>query len=272
MAIERNGENFAILAYAATGNPRILLKTLAQANRLRASDVTETIRTFYRSTIWAEHSALANSYEGQKFFVDWGRNFLENVVLPETKQKNDKRKSEGTKESTCTFWIHRNAPEGAKHGLRLLEYTGIVQKGEDGIRGTRSEIGTRYQVNVGCLLALEANPAITGSDIAQHLSIKRFSEFGANNSAYPASIGRDDVLAQAADIEILQAQLAKPISKLDISHFQRTQLEIAGYNTIGSVLRADEWQLQSSLDYVGPVRARQIKNAANVAVLEYLSG
>src|SRR5207249_6175729 len=127
-AIEKNGQNFAVLAYAVSGNPRLLLKTLAQCTKLRASDVNETIKTFYRSAIWAEHSGLAGSYSGHTRFIDWGRNFIETFVLPETKSKNDRRQSEGQNESTSYFWIHRDTPEVVRHALRLLEYTGIVQK------------------------------------------------------------------------------------------------------------------------------------------------
>src|SRR6267154_2526734 len=88
-AIERNGQNFTVLAYAVSGNPRLLLKTLAQSGDLRTTEVNETIKEFYRSTIWSEHSGLAESYSGHRPFIDWGRNFIENVVLPETKAKND---------------------------------------------------------------------------------------------------------------------------------------------------------------------------------------
>jgi hypothetical protein len=271
-AITKNGENFAILAYAASGNPRILLKTLAQAGRLRSSEVNDAIKSFYRSDVWTEHSALASSYSGQREFIDWGRDFLEKTVLPETKLKNDRRLKEGQKETTCTFWIHRDAPEGAKHGLRLLEYTGIVQKGDDGIRGTRSELGTRYTLNLGCLLSLEANPCATGLEIARNLSIKRFTEFGANNQAYPSTLGRDSVLSEADSLQVLQSQLARPVDQLDITDFQRNSLNHAGYTTIGDVLKAAEWQLILRLDYIGEKRARRIKNTANAAVLEYLSG
>ena len=49
--IARHGENFAILAYAASGNPRVLLKTIARAPRVAAQQVNEVIREYYRSDI-----------------------------------------------------------------------------------------------------------------------------------------------------------------------------------------------------------------------------
>ena len=272
-AIEKNGQNFSVLAYAVSGNPRVLLKTIAQSGKLRSAETNDTIRGFYRSAIWTEYSGLATSYSGHRPLIDWGRNFIETVVLPETKLKNDRRQSEGVGESTCFFWIHRDAPEIVRHALRLLEYTGIVQRGDDGIRGTRSEIGTRYAVNLGCLLALESAPTSTSLEIVRNLSIKRFTEFGANHSAYHellsyglASLEPDNML------DILKQQLAKSIDCLDITEYQNEQLKNLGLTTVGHVLSAKEQDLVANIDYVGEKRARRIKNAADAAVLEYLSG
>jgi hypothetical protein len=270
-AIEKNGQNFAVLAYAVSGNPRLLLKTLAQCKGVRSTEVNETIKTFYRSTVWTEHSGLSQSYSGHKPFIDWGRNFIEGVVLPETKAKNDRRQSEGQNESTCYFWIHRDTPEVIRHALRLLEYTGIVQKGDDGIRGTRSEIGTRYAVNLGCLLVLEATPTTTGLDIVKSLSIKRFTEFGANHSAYQTLVAASPDYREPNMLKILQEQLAKSIDNLDITEYQNEKLKELQLHTVGDVLNSTE-ELIQKIYYVGEKRARRIKNAAEAAVLEYLSG
>jgi len=73
-------------------------------------------------------------------------------------------------------------------------------------------------------------------------------------------------------LEILREQLAKPIDQLDITSYQNEQLKKIGLDTIGAVLTAAEQDLMQKIHYVGPVRARQIKNAAEAAILEYLSG
>ena len=271
-AIEKNAQNFAVLAYAVSGNPRILLKTLAQSRNMGTRDVNEAIRTFYRSTIWSEHSGLAESYTGHRPFIDWGRNFIENVVLPETKAKNDRRQSEGQTESTCYLWIHRDTPEVIRHALRLLEYTGIIQKGDDGIRGTRSEVGTRYGLNLGCVFALEATPTSSALEIVKNLSIKRFTEFGANHAAYSNLIASASRYNQPDMLQILHEQLTKSIDCLDITDYQNEKLKECGLETIGLVLGCNEHYLIDKIQYVGEKRARRIKNAAEAAVLEYLSG
>src|SRR4051812_30404328 len=93
--IEKNGQNFVVLAYAVSGNPRLLLETLAQSRSMGTRDVNEVIETFYRSTIWTEHSGLAESYTGHRPFIVLGAYVIENVVLTETKAKNDRRQSDG---------------------------------------------------------------------------------------------------------------------------------------------------------------------------------
>src|SRR5262249_40411540 len=132
------------------------------------------------------------------------------------------------------------------------------------------ELGTRYTVNFGCVLSLQANPTTVGLGLARKLSIKRFVEFGANHSSFEAirsiSVGGENTL------RTLLEQLNRPIDELDLTVWQKTQLKSSGIATVGQILRNDESFFISKLYYVGPKRARRIKNAADAAVLEYLSG
>ncbi len=79
----RNGQNFAILAYAASGNPRVLLKTVQRTTHVNSQSTNAVIREYYRSDIWAEHSTLPEKYPGHRILIDWGRRFIEDDVLPE---------------------------------------------------------------------------------------------------------------------------------------------------------------------------------------------
>lgn len=125
-----------------------------------------------REEIWSEQSSFAEKYPSNSEFVDWGRNFIENVVLPEIKNKNDKFLPLG-KSSSTFFWIHRNSPQVVKESLRILEYTGIIKLQAIGIKATNSEIGSRYEVNIGCLLALEKAPFTNALDIIKNFLLKR---------------------------------------------------------------------------------------------------
>jgi len=181
--IIKNGKNFAILAYACSGNPRILLKTLAKAPAVSTKQVNDILRNHYRTAILAEHSELAEKYSGHKYIIDWGRNFIEEIVLPEIRTKNENYLL-SDKKTTAYFWIHRDAPEIIKEALRILCYTGVVTEMEAGIRATRGEVGKRYMVNIGCLFALDAIPATHAFEIAKSLTPKRMTEYGANHEAY----------------------------------------------------------------------------------------
>lgn len=269
-AILKNPAMFAILCYCVAGNPRLLLKNIAQCPNLRATEVAELIRNFYRSGIWAEHLSLAENYPGHRSLIDWGRTFIESEVLPRLNERNVRALKEEAGEASAYFWVHRDAPESVKHALRLLAYTGIVQKGEDGMKGTRGEPGTRYTVNFGCVLSLQSSPTTVGLDLIKRLSIKRFVEFGANHSAF-SNVPTVNVTEEDA-LKTLLAQLARPVTDLDLTYWQKSQLTNSGITTIGEVLRTDESYFVANLYYVGPKRARRIKNAADSAVLEYLSG
>jgi hypothetical protein len=268
--IARHDKNFAILAFAASGNPRVLLKTLSRAPRLTAAQTNDVVREYYRSDLWSEHSMLPEKYSGHQHLIDWGRQFIENTVLPDLQKKNEQYLEQEQK-STCFFWIHRDAPQPVKEALKLLAYSGIVTEHASGIRATRSEVGTRYAVNLGALIAQEATPTSTGLRVARNLTPKRMSEFGANHPAYQSLLASVPTFAEPSLGAVLQQQLSRPISVLDITEWQRSKLSELGLSTVGDVLLASESKLQT-LSYVGEKRSRRIRNAALAAVFEYLSG
>lgn len=268
--IAQNGRNFAVLAYACSGNPRILLKTLADAPSVSSGEINEVMRNYYRTLIWSEHSALAEKYNGHRDVIDWGREFIESTVLPDLRAKNESY-LESDRNTSAYFWIHRDAPEIVKEALRILCYTGILNEMEAGIRATRSEVGKRYMVNLGCLFALDANPSSHAFEIAKSLTPKRMTEYGANHAIYRSLIATAALKGKAEDSGHLERQLAKPVDVLDLTHWQKDKLRELGLSTVGEVLEATEEQLKLA-KYVGDVRARRMRNAAVASVLEYLSG
>jgi hypothetical protein len=269
-SIVQNGRNFSILAYAASGNPRLLLKTLSAAPKVNSSQINEAVRDYYRTDIWSEHSALAEKYIGHREVIDWGRQFIESTVLPDIKSKNDVSMPLD-KSTSAYFWIHRDSPEIVKEALRILSYTGVVTEQATGIKASRGEVGTRYIVNLGCLFALEQYPASTGFEIAQGLAVKRMTEFGANHPTYRSIVNHAATFVVQSGAGALEVQLKKPISVLDLSDWQKGKLTELALDTVGDVLGATEQKLKEAF-YVGNVRARRMRNAAVAAVLEYLSG
>ena len=268
--IAQYGKNFSTLAYAATGNPRLLLKTIAQCPKINSQQVNETIREFYRIEIWAEHSTLSEKYSGHKALIDWGREFIEAQVLPDIKAKNEQYLS-SDKATSAFFWIHRDAPELIKEALRVLAYTGIVVEHAVGIKASRAEIGKRYLINLGCLFALESSPTSSAFEIASELTPKRMTEYGSNHPSYKKLTDQAGLIADEGMTLALNIQLDRPANVLDLTAWQLEKLTELDLNTVRDVLNATEAKLKEA-NYIGDKRARRMRNAAVAAVLEYLSG
>jgi hypothetical protein len=269
-SLNDNGANFTVLVYSASGNPRMLLKTVERCPKMRIKDVNEVIKKFYRTDIWTEHTGLGDKYKGHKALVDWGRNFIEDNVLPATRQKNETRAEHN--ESTCYFWIHRDVPETVKEALRLLEYTGIIRKNGEAVRATKSELGTRYELKFGCILSLEASPINEGMTIARNLTLQRVTEYGMNNQLFQGLTIQSQQESDSDLRVLLHEQLRKSIDILDLSVWLKNKLKEHKLLTIQDVLDTPEADMQNMMRYVGEKRARRISNAAIAEFLEYLSG
>lgn len=266
--LSQNGENFTLLAYAASGNPRYLLNSVAMAEKMGSNAVNNVFREYYREKQWAEHTKLAERFPGYKGFIDWGRDFLETTIIPELKAKNDDHLINGNgKGTTLYFWLHNGVPYEVKEALRILEYSGLVYEDASGIRATRSEVGTRYMVNIGCLLASEAMPTSVGLNIIKKSDIRRMSEYGANQPIYNKIQG----YVAGSETDALKAQLEKNVDQLDLTDWQKQKMHEISINTIGELIAASEEHLKQA-KYIADVRARTIKNAGIAAVFEYLLG
>ncbi|MFP7225237.1 hypothetical protein SFC42_19325 [Priestia filamentosa] len=273
---EKNGENFNSLIYAASGNPRLLLKSLFMASEdlksLKTGNVNATIKNFYRTNIWNEHTKLSDIYIGHKKLIDWGRWFVENKVLQETINKNDKRISEEKYQQTIFFTIHRDAPAVVKQSIRILEYSGIITLHTEGTK-VRTEVFDRYQVNFGVVLASEtkSTPVKRYKEIISNLSIKLYSEYGINSISYE-NIDKLKEIENEADVKhILESLLQEPIDKLDITTFQCSTLKTVGFKKMQDILSVKEEDLQKAHG-IGPKKSRKIYNIAFNATMEYISG
>ncbi|GGP05471.1 KAP family NTPase [Nonomuraea glycinis] len=266
--VKKNGEVFDALAFAASGNPRTLLKTVSAASPLNTSNAQRVMREYYRETIWSEHSALADRYVGHRAVIDWGREFLQTHVIPSLRTRQ--RQSEEP-DRRVFLWVHRDAPVAVKEALRLLCYSGILHEAGSGLVATRGLVGTRYMLNIGTRTGAEPEPVSATAWLRKSISIKRMMEFGANHDLYE-DIARLDVEEMDEEgREFLKSQLHRSVDQLDMTAFSRGVLKQLGFDTVGKILTASESDFQQA-KWVGPVRSRQMMNIATAAVLEYLSG
>jgi len=269
--IESQQALFNTLAFSSSGNPRMLFTTISNINKWNTTNINDAIKSFYRTEIWTEHTKLGEKYLGHKALVDWGRSFLEEIVIPETMEKNQRRAAYN--ESTIYFRVHKDVPEFVKESLRLLCYIGIIRKMDEGVKGSHSFIGTRYEIKYGCILSEDANPARYSPSLKEKLKLSLISEYGVNNPAYKEIPDID--LKDIQDTDILNTliiELDKPIDILKLPHWQKSRLKTANITTIKSLLEKKEEDLRREIYMVGYVRARRIFNAANAELLEFLSG
>jgi len=261
--INNQGNIFKILALSCGGNPRILLKTIQELSKFNTTELNKVLKDFYRIKIWSEHTELGEKYKGHQELIDWGRDFLENTVIP-TIITNEK--------STIYFWINKDIPEAVKEALRLLTYTGIIKKIDSSVR-SHGSLGVRYEVKYGCIIAFDANPNTKSDEILKLRSIRQFTAFGKNHPEYnrienlSASIVDDEQYKES-----LMSMLKKPIEVLSITKYQKGRLLSADIHSIGDLYSLKEEDLISKIYNVGPVRARIMMNAANSELLEYISG
>ena len=219
----------------------------------------------------ARYVPLSKKMLGHRAFIDWGRVFVERTAIPDATKKNEQWALEGKIEATCYFWIHRDTPAAVAEALRLLSYTGIVTRLDSGIVATRGEIGTRFAINMGWLAAPAADLIQTLTTIGTRLSIKRFTEYGAN---YPMFQELTAVVGDFEEVDIsavLQRELGKSIDVLNLTEYQKAGLHSISIDSVGSALQASEGEFQR-ISYVGPKRSRRMMNVVVASVLEYLSG
>jgi hypothetical protein len=155
--------------------------------------------------------------------------------------------------------------------LRILQYTGILKEHALGIKATRAEVGTRYLVNVGCILSMETNPSQTGFQLVKASTPRRMAEFGASHEVFHSLANLASDGEKTSFSEALQRRLNQEIIYLDLTLWQKEKLIELNLHKIKDVLGASDEQLLKGY-YVGPARARAMKNAAEASVLEYLSG
>jgi len=261
--IDKQGELFKTLVLSCAGNPRMLLNTIQNISSFKTAEVNKTIKEFYLTKIWQEHTTLGDKYKGHQNLIDWGRDFLEKTVIP-TVVKNEK--------SSIYFWLDKDIPQTVKEALRLLTYTSIVKKEDSNIRA-HGRLGTRYEIKYGCIIALDKSPHNKSIEIEKIRSVRQYTEFGKTHSEYEnienlaVAILSDEQYQQSLD-----SMLKKSIDVLALTNWQKTKLKEASINTIEELYVLREEDLIKKIYGVGPVKARTMKNAANAELLEYISG
>lgn len=259
-----HGDLLDILALAATGNPRMFLTTLSAATPLSQKSCERVLKKYYREDIWQKHNDLAGRYPGHQSMIDWGSAFMQEHVFPALQQRHYRGQSGRLRD----IWIHRDAPQPVQEAMQFLSYSGVLQETSKVIR--HGAVGTRYVVNLGCQFVQAPEILNYAQLVRDDLGGRDIIEFGRNHDAYQSLQLRLDDSVRQGNI-VLDARLRSSSSELVLSKFQRSVIKSLKLHTVGDVLQAEESTFKKAKG-VADVRARQIHNAAQAAVMEYLSG
>lgn len=109
-------------------------------------------------------------------------------------------------------------------------------------------------------------------EIFDNLSIKIYTEYGKNSSAFN-DINKSISLENASEdmFLVLNNILKRPLDILDLTQHKKDELQKIGIKTIEDILKSTEEDLQRA-NYIGPFYSRKIYNIAYNAALEYISG
>lgn len=262
---EQSGGLLDILALAATGNPRLFLTMVSAAGTLRRANCERVLRKYYREDIWQKHNDLADRYPGHQSMIVWGETFMHEHVFPALQKGHYRGPSGGLRD----IWIHRDAPQAAQQAMQFLCYSGVLQQASRAVK-RHGALGTRYVVNLGCQFVQARDILKYAEEAHGNLGGRDIIEFGREHDAYRSL---PDIAETSVGLgnTVLDARLKVPSSELVLTKFQRTVINNLKLNTVGEVLRAEESTFKKAKG-VGDVRARQIHNAVQAAVMEYLSG
>ncbi|MEU4620254.1 hypothetical protein AB0G04_09795 [Actinoplanes sp. NPDC023801] len=264
--LSARGELLDVLALAATGNPRVFLTTLSDSMPLNQQNCERVLKKYYSQDIWHQHNNLAEQYPGHRPLIEWGSSFMHDYVFPALKRGHYRDDKHG---GLRDIWIHRDAPQPVQEAMQFLCYSGVLQEGSRAVK-RHGALGTRYVVNLGCQFTQAANIVKYASGVRNDLSGRDVIEFGRDHDSYDTLDFQTDA-AVADGNAVLDARLRAPTSVLPLSKFQRSVIEGLKFKTVGDVLKAEESVFKRAKG-VADVRARQIHNAAQQAVMEYLSG
>ncbi len=253
------------LALAATGNPRVFLTTLSAALPLSRPSCERVLKKYYREDIWQKHNDLADRYPGHQPIIDWGAAFMHDHVFPSLQREHYRDQIGRLRD----VWIHRDAPQSVQEAMQFLCYSGVLQEAARAVK-RHGAVGTRYVVNLGCQFVQARDILKYAEEARSDLGARDVIEFGRDHDAYRSLQLIPDYKSSQGNV-VLDARLRAPSSDLVLSRFQRSVIDSLKLKTVGDVLQADESTFKKAKG-VANVRARQIHNAAQAAVMEYLSG
>lgn len=281
------------LCYACFGNPRLLFHLIdIYDTRSKASSVSavfETCRRFLQDDLWAFHDNTASRSKFETA-AKLGHSFIVGDIVPSLAAYNNRWREKDSTQLSIYFTISSDIHNDVKPVLDLLSYSGVIgSRGE--LKTGQNTTGQLYALNVAIAVAesIIKNDPRTGNSYVREIELvqrERFTQYTKNSQAMTTLV---DGLSKATGLicsgcgyrlqptwrvcphcespvprekSVYFELINHSIDRLFLSERLKNRIrESRKFSTVGEIL-------DSSLDtideiyYVGPVRARVIKGAA----------
>lgn len=267
--LEGQGAYFNNLILSCSGNPRNLIKILILATddltkKLTSSKVTDAIKSYYLEEIWHEHIELLKKYKGHETIITWGRDYIEDFILPVIKEKNNSSEKKG-----MYFAIDTDNTKIVQYAIDILEYAGILSKTKGTFKkymNGKNRYFARYELNMGLVVSRETKPIEACNDIMKNPT-KSPLYWG---TSFKEPNGIIDVNNITDNSNILKYMLSTTIGELDLTPALVNACNERSCKTIGDILEKGKIELLKVRN-IGPYRSKKIYDEAMSVILEYVS-
>lgn len=279
--------------YLSTGNPRAFLHILNGAiekKRMLAEGFSEravmlAAQQYVDEELIPYHKNLSKRLPKYSQYVRVGMNLLREYIILEIREKNYRPKKNNFQ--SAFFTVRRDMSPNLKLALNILCYSGVLNaKGTVAV--SDKQTGNRYMVNLA-LLATEK--AFSTSDLAEaikSLTTRYFKEFLGNDPNFKSYLSAlkeasEQCIECSTDLppsakfcpecgtkvqttSIISALLDDPVDSLYISEALKSRVR-KKFPLVRDIIQAKREDIMT-INYIGEVRSRIIKNAAD----EFISG
>jgi len=286
------GEPLDLLIYLSNGNPRVFLQTVSKwigKKEYSKRSALAASNDFIATELVNYHLGLKKRLPRFSSHIELGMDLIKAHLIPELQKKNE-GKGPDPKIQTVYFTVDSTVRHKILRSLNLLEYSGFVYS-KSVVKTAKRRQARRYAIHLG----VAANEKVFHSSLSRDpdiaikcLSVADYREFYASDERFKqleddhpqqetcpnGHVRRTDgafcpICGNRFAVDrVVVSLLNDPVDRLSITDFLKQKLKKDFQaNSVRDALTLTESQLMQAT-WIGPVRARQITNAAE----EYITG
>ena len=286
------------LCYACSGNPRFLFHLvdifdLSTRTSVSNTSIHTTCRKFVHDDLWAFHDNNGDRSKSIAKSAELGHKFIVGSVIPALSSQNNNWREKSTPQFSIFFTVASDIHSDIKPVLDMLSYSGVISFRTE-LKTGHDTTGHLYAVNISLAIAESVikSDKKTGSSFITEidlLSRERFTQFTSSSDSIISMI---DQLSAHTGLSCSKCErkldadanfcpfCGTPVAKEQSLYFELLKHKIdklrfserlkqrmrdhrdQSFETVGDILSATLSQVDD-IYYIGTVRSRQIKGAAD---------